>query len=336
MRPSRILRSLSSRLLNSSVVVPLPIQSTFNQRLTKNLNTLQSLEAPCINTTNFLFHLLDVSTATQDLAQESLRNVSLQDSDREIVEEYLEGNATLMDACNSLLDKVDNIGKYVELVRISIHSLECCKFDQPINPMALARAKQGLISCESFERKCKEIMTKSNSGLKKLSVKFAQCMTSSQITGTRKQRYFVSDVEEILSGSSVVTTMLCDIVSVALSFKSKHKLNTTQSGSTASSSSAWLHPLHELQMKIKEEKEKNNGDNVLFSEFQRIFRLTQSLTQKLKTQNQNDVIMMVAELKRSCEEVDEGLKSFEGKIKELHRFLISIRMSLLRTLSSLA
>lgn len=178
-------------------------------------------------------------------------------------------------------------------------------------------------------------MTKSNSGLKKLSVKFAQCMTNSQITSTRKQRYFGSELDEILNGSSVVTTMLFDILSVALSFKSKHKLNTTQSGSTASSS-AWLHPLHELQMKIKEEKEKNNGDNMFFSEFQRIFRLTQSLSQKLKTQSQHDVIMMVAELKRSCEEVDEGHKSFEGKIKDLYRFLISIRMSLLGTLSSLA
>nr|GMC60686.1 protein BPS1, chloroplastic-like [Ipomoea batatas] len=304
-----MLANLSLRLSSSSsLVLPLPIQTLFNQQLTSNLKTLllsSSSPNDCVMTVSFLAHALDALVATQKLAHQSLPTSSTlaQPSDREAIERYLEENSIdLLDACNGLGDKLDNVCEYVKSLRLALHCLEA-----PTS-IAVARANKLLLGRESG---CK--MT--NSTISSLIPSFKRIVQHQRMNSrATKNRYDVrSELEEILDGSSVVTSTIFEILDSALSFKLKHGNGHGHNDSTDQSS----------------------GN--LVRELQNTVWLAQELRQELMgSQDCSKLRVRVEELKRSCDELENGLKPLQGKVKEVYRYLICVRMGLLEKLSSMA
>lgn len=336
----------SLRLMgSSSMVVPFPIQSLFNRQLTSNLKTLLSSIVAgrptscndddrhhmnnCL-TVSFLAHALDALVATQKLAHESLPKSAggFLDSDREAMERYLDDdNVDLLDACNGLGEKLDNVCEYVKCLRLALHCLQGSRF--PPTSAAVARANRLLESCQSMERDngCRKVT--------KPSWSFSKKLISGINWSTRKNsRYDVvrsESLEEILDGSSVVTSTLCEILETALSFKSKHGHNTTvlQKRSRPYSSYSWLSSLQELRNRVKKEGKKSLQQQVW--ELEKTVRLGEELRQELRSHQEcsSKLRVKVEELKRSCDELENGVKSLEGKVKEVYRYLMCVRMGLL-------
>ncbi|KAK9293123.1 hypothetical protein L1049_021109 [Liquidambar formosana] len=328
MRPSAILRTLSlripSRLSASPAVAPLPVPTSFDQQITTELDALQSERGSDADYTsaNWLLQALDASTNSQKIALESFANVMCRDSDRKAVDDYLEDSVELLDSCNGLLEKMEVIHKYVDSLRRVLHLLDG-RFEP--NPIALARASDVLDSCEAIEKRCSE-MGKCGSGLRKLSLKLAQG-TSSCAT---KVGWHESELSLILSGSKAVALTACGVLGIALSFKSKRGFPTMQSRPATS----WSSSLQELQKGLKEqtEKQKRSG-SVMMSELRGAVMAASGLRDQIKSRKKDDNGVNVEELKRRCEELEEGIKPMEGRVKELYRHLISIRVALLGILS---
>nr|GMC60925.1 protein BPS1, chloroplastic-like [Ipomoea batatas] len=333
----KMLANLSLRLSSSSsLVLPLPIQTLFNQQLTSNLKTLllsSSSPNDCVMTVSFLAHALDALVATQKLAHQSLPTSSTlaQPSDREAIERYLEENSIdLLDACNGLGDKLDNVCEYVKSLRLALHCLEA-----PTS-IAVARANKLLLGRESG---CKL----TNSTISSLIPSFKRIVQHQRMNSrATKNRYDVrSELEEILDGSSVVTSTIFEILDSALSFKLKHGNghghNTTvrisQAATSYSSYHSWLSLLQELRNNLKKETKKS----LQVRELQNTVWLAQELRQELMgSQDCSKLRVRVEELKRSCDELENGLKPLQVKVKEVYRYLICVRMGLLEKLSSMA
>nr|GME18691.1 protein BPS1, chloroplastic-like [Ipomoea batatas] len=337
----KMLANLSLRLSSSSsLVLPFPIQTLFNQQLTSNLKTLllsSSSPNDCVMTVSFLAHALDALVATQKLAHQSLPTSSTlaQPSDREAIERYLEENSIdLLDACNGLGDKLDNVSEFVKSLRLALHCLEA-----PTS-IAVARANKLLQSCQAMGREssCK-MMT--NSTISSLIPSFKRIIQHQRMNSrATKNRYDVrSELEEILDGSSVVTSTIFEILDSALSFKLKHRNghNTTvrisRAATSYSSYHSWLSLLQELRNNLKKETKKS----LQVRELQNTVWLAQELRQELMgSQDCSKLRVRVEELKRSCDELENGLKPLQGKVKEVYRYLICVRMGLLEKLSSMA
>nr|GMC58012.1 protein BPS1, chloroplastic-like [Ipomoea batatas]GMC60928.1 protein BPS1, chloroplastic-like [Ipomoea batatas] len=319
---------------SSSLVVPFPIQTLFNQHLTSNLKTLllssSSSSNDCVITVSFLAHALDALVATQKLAHQSLPTFA-QPSDREAIERYLEEDSIdLLDACNGLGDRMDNVCEFVKSLRLALHCLEA-----PTS-IAVARANKLLLGRESSRK-----MT--NSTISSLIPSFKRIVQHRRMNSrATKNRYDVrSELEEILDGSSVVTSTIFEILDSALSFKLKHGNghghNTTvrisQAATSYSSYHSWLSLLQELRNNLKKETKKS----LQVRELQNTVWLAQELRQELMgSQDCSKLRVRVEELKRSCDELENGLKPLQGKVKEVYRYLICVRMGLLEKLSSMA
>nr|GLL19852.1 protein BPS1, chloroplastic-like [Ipomoea trifida] len=329
----KMLANLSSRLSSSSsLVVPFPVQTLFNQHLTSNLKTLllssSSSSNDCVITVSFLAHALDALVATQKLAHQSLPTFA-QPSDREAIERYLEENSVdLLDAYNGLGDKLDNVCEYVKSLRLALHCLEA-----PTS-IAVARANKLLLGRESSRK-----MT--NSTISSLIPSFKRIVQHQRMNSrATKNKYVVrSELEEILDGSSVVTSTIFEILDSALSFELKHRNghNTTvrisRAATSYSSYHSWLSLLQELRNNLKKETKKS----LQVRELQNTVWLAQELRQELMgSQDCSKLRVRVEELKRSCDELENGLKPLQGKVKEVYRYLICVRMALLEKLSSMA
>lgn len=320
MRPSTILRSLSlripARLLASPAVAPLPIRSNFDQQVSEELNCLEGAsESTYTSSATCLVQVLDASIATQKIAFDSLANVTGRDSDFKAIDEYLDDDSTeMLDACNNLSEKVEIIRKYVESLRVVSHLL-----DGQVEPsaMALARAQDVLESCEAMQRR----------------------FTSQRLAhGTTIVACHESELGEILNGSKAMALMACRFLGLSLSFKSKHGLcrSTTVIQSRRSpTSSSWLSSLHELQrqVKVEGEKHKRSSSSMTLEELRETVMAARDLREKLKSGKQSKLGVAVEELKRSCGELQEGIDVLEGRVKELYKTLIHVRMALLGILS---
>lgn len=94
-----------------------------------------------------LVQFLDDAITTQKIALDSLVNISYKDGvDRRAVEEYLENNIDILDACNFFVDKIENMKKYVDSLRVVARL---------VDTMATARALDHLESCLDIEKQCK-------------------------------------------------------------------------------------------------------------------------------------------------------------------------------------
>ncbi|EEF44541.1 uncharacterized protein LOC8285007 [Ricinus communis] len=314
MKPSTILRSLSlripARLSASPAVVPLPPRSPFDQQVTAELDTLLARESPNLSdhdlTTSFswLFHALGASITTQKIALESLASVIYRDSDRKAMDQYLNDNAKMLDACNELSDKLEIVQEYVKSLRVVSHMLE--GNSEPISSI-IVRAKQVLDACK---RKCDQTINK--------------CSTSSS-SGWLRKLVFRNDASslslgsgdtgEILNGSKAAALMACGILEMALSFKSSSTLKHT----ILQSQPVW----------------NSCSTSMLSSELQEAVNvLARNLRDEVKCIKQMKKVRAAAdELKRSCEKLEDGVKPLQERVKELYQHLIAVRMVVLGVLS---
>ena len=282
--------------------------------MTSELDTLliQGVSGSGGTSVTFLVDALGASAAAQKIALECLANVRRGNrDDRTAIDEYLEDSAELLDACGDLSATMEAIHKYVESLQVVLHSLHG-RF--PPSTAALARASQALESCEAMEMNMKYSLIS-----RKLSQKLAH--------GTKTP----AELSEILSGSSAIASMVCQILGMVLSFKSKRAFPTIQSRPTAS----WSSSLHELHKGLEEEIKKNrkSGGFVMLTELRETVMAAQVLRIQIKNQKHNELGLIVEELKRRCEALEQGIRALDEKVNNLYRHLISLRMALLGILS---
>ncbi|KAK4841014.1 hypothetical protein QYF36_023850 [Acer negundo] len=297
--------SLIKRLSASSAVAPLPVTTAFAHQLH---HTLQQIIIISHYNANGLLHaLVDAAITTQQITLNSLSDftTTCPPSDRKIIDDYLDFNVKLLDTCNELKEKIDTIRNYVESLKVVSHLLES---GQP-HPTTLTRAKHLLDSCHNA--------MKTKRPLKRFfSQKLAQSSSSDSL------------LAEILDGSKVVTSMVCEILGTALLFNSKQRLMSLLPKSTRSSS--WPCSLQQIQKQIKEHQK--SGSSMMLTELHLTVKAGHNLSNLIKSKNttRSDV----EELKKRCEELEKEIKLFEGKLKEMYKHLISVRMALLGILSS--
>lgn len=311
---------LPAGLLASPAVAPLPVRSPFELQMTAELDALQSDhdQNSSINL-QFLLDALIFSITTQRIALDSLSNLDLVygDSDGMVIHEYINQNDLLLDACNGMSEKVYLLQNYVVSLRMVSHLLEgkYC----PIPPSTLVRARRVLDSCEAIERSTSSCTV--SASLKKVA-------TKKKLLTQPYYRTESTELRQILSGSGSVASMVCGLLGVALSLKQTRGLQTTPLRYCQSSSTAtWFRELHKRFM-----KEENT-----VTELREIVKVSRELRQqiKCKKQSSDDEIVRVGaqELKRRCEELQEGIETLEERIKQMYKHLISVRMALLDILS---
>ncbi|KAK2656445.1 hypothetical protein Ddye_009497 [Dipteronia dyeriana] len=305
---SSMLRRLTislMRLSTSSAVAPLPLTTPFGHQLH---HTLQSLQTDHSQNANGLLHaLVDASTATQQITLNSLSHFTTCQpaSDRKIIDDYLDFNVKMLDTCNDITEKIDTIRNYVESLKVVSHLLQG---NIEPHPTTLARAKHFLDSCHNA--------MKTKRPFKRFfSQKLAQSSSSDTLLG------------EILGGSKAVTSVVCEILGTALSFKSKQRLSLLPQSTR---SSYWSCSLQQLQKQIKEHQK--SGSSMMLVELHQTVKAAHNL--RIQIKSRNTTRSDVEELKRRCEELEEEIKPFEGKVKEMYKHLISVRMALLGILSS--
>ncbi|KAJ1403959.1 hypothetical protein SESBI_26879 [Sesbania bispinosa] len=314
MRAPTILRNLPLRQLQPRApvaVAPLPEKSRFDRELTAELDTLRSegKDGGEIG----LAHLLDAAITTQKIALDSLVNISYRDyADRGDVDKYLEDNVEILDACNYFLDKIENINKYVDTLRVVVHLVDSAK----PNAVATKRALELLESCQR--------VMKNNHGpcLKKL---------------LRQKLCHETELSEIMCGSKAMALMCCRFLEIGLSFDSKIGLPTMKQSLPMSSS--WLRLLLELAKQTegsaaeKKLHKRRSGSSLLMTELQQTVSEARELKKQMKGKKENDVKSVVERLKKSCRGLEDGLGIVEERVKDLYKSLIDVRMTLLGILS---
>ncbi|TXG60195.1 hypothetical protein EZV62_014768 [Acer yangbiense] len=283
-----MLRSLTNSLMKlsaSSAVAPLPATTSFGHQLTSQLNTIQS-QTDSQNANGLLHALVDAATTTQQITLNSLSDfttTTCQPSDRKIIDDYLDFNVKMLDTCNELTEKIDTIRNYVESLKVVSRLLES---GQP-HPTTLARAKHLLDSCHNA--------TETKRPFKRF---FSQKLDQSSSSDSK--------LAEILGGSKAVTSMVCEILGTALSFKSKQRLSLLPQSTRSSS---WSCSLQQLQKQIKEHQK--SGSSMMLTELHQTVKAAHYLRNQIK--GRNTTSDDVEELKRRCEELEKEIKPFQGK-----------------------
>ncbi|KAL5822178.1 hypothetical protein ACOSQ3_024060 [Xanthoceras sorbifolium] len=339
---SSILRSLSlSKLVrlsassSSSAVAPLPVTTKFDHHHQLNTTGLH-FQSQNSNINLLLLHALDASITTQQITLDSLSSNVTHDqhSDREIINDYLDFNVEMLDTCNDLTEKIDTIQNYVESLKVVSHLLEAGgrngAHDQP-HPTTLARARHVLDSSQAIL----ETTAASNQYSIFKRFFFSQKKPHDDQGGGGGGD---SKLGEILSGSKAVTSMVCEILRTALSFKSNRGLLPLlllllmQTRTVSSSSTSWSCSLRQqLQKQIKEHQK--SGSSMKLIELHQTVKAARNLRAQIKGSRNRSNQSDVEELKRRCKELEEGIKPFERRVKELYKHLISVRMVLLGILS---
>ncbi|CAO2836543.1 unnamed protein product [Amaranthus hypochondriacus] len=316
MRPTSFLRSVSSRLLArrsiSLAVVPLPEQSRFSEEITAKLDKLRVSEFE-FTSADWLVDVLDATISTQKVAQDYLvnnvRDSAMSELDKEIIDNYLEDNVELLDACNGLVEKIDLVHKYVDSLQTTIRSIGI-----------ETRSQELFKECGKIEAQCIQ--------LDKCSPKLCKLLGRKEIMRLHVENG-EQDIElhEVVSGSREVASMGCHILQRALSFKSrqgplkiKSKLPTT-----------WSSSLNQLHMTLNQEAEtRKKSSPWMMNDLEKMVIHAKMLQNQVNSHNHK--IIDFESLTTSFR-VIEGLKPLEEKVKELYRYLISIRMVLLGILS---
>ena len=279
----------------------------------------------------FLVDALSASAAAQKIAIECLAKNNVircsGDIERSAIDEYLgEDNAQLLDACRDLSETVEVIRNYSHSLQVALHSLHGLS---PPTTAALARASHVLGSSDQLTMETNMKRGGGGGGGGLLSRRL------SQLNNNNKKSSSAADHElsEILGGSCSIASTACQILGVALSFKSKGGFPTVQSRPTSS----WSCSLHELHKGLEEEMKKtrkSGGGLVMLTELRETIMAAQQLRIQIKNHNKhNELGVIVEELKRKCEALEEIISPLDEKVDDLYRNLISLRMALLGILS---
>lgn len=300
-------------------VAPLPEKTQFDHKLTAELNTLQSQGTSSGDIG--LAQLLDATITTQKITLDSLVNISYKDdADRGAIDLYLENNVEILDACNYFVDKIENIKKYVDLLRVVARLVDDSSGSAKPNAMPTTRALELLESCQSIEKRCKSMGNQGSYFRKML----------------RQKLSLETEFSEIVCGSKAMALMCCRFLELGLSFDSKCQLPSMKKSQPASSS--WLILLEELAKQAEGSDEKKlqkrrSGSSLLMNELQETVNAAKELKEEIKGKREKGMKSVVERLKRSCRELEGGLEIIEERVKDLYKSLIDVRMALLGILS---
>ncbi|KAK9692008.1 hypothetical protein RND81_09G234700 [Saponaria officinalis] len=326
MRSPSFVRSISSKLSmargpTSRAVAPLPEQSRFSEVVTPRLDGLRSSDHDCGVSSSWIVDVLDVIIGSQIVAEESLSVnnslITLSDVGREMIEDYLEDNVELLDACNGLIEKMSVIQKYIDFLRTTVRLIEGNNIE-PTNVTTLARTQEIFKQCSELEGEC-ATLDKCSPKLNKLVGKKSIQMSNNDIQE--------EELHEVLSGSKEIASIGCHLLQRALSFKSRQgsmkmrsKLPTT-----------WSSSLNELKITMNENAERRKlCAPWMMKELEIMVANAKALHDQVKSQMRN---VDIVSLKRSCAALEEGIIPLEERVRELYKHLISIRMTLLGILS---
>lgn len=302
--PSSILRSLSLRRIQpraaSAAVAPLPEATQFSRDLTAELTTLQSVSKSGEYSMPQLF---DAAISTQKIALTTLAHLSyFSDVDRGAIEDYLETNTDILDACNYFGERVEGMKKnYVESLR---------KVTRFVEINATSRALDGLVQSESCQGTEKRRLKMGKRGC---------CLA-------RTKQGHETELGEILCGSKAMALMSCCFLEQALSVDCGKSEFPMMKGHPMSCS--WLRIMQELA-----EKKRRSGSLVMV-ELQQTVGAARELKELIKgKRGKENVECCVERLKSSCKKLEDEIGFIEGKVRDLYTSLIDVRMVLLGILS---
>ncbi|KAF1897323.1 hypothetical protein Lal_00035026 [Lupinus albus] len=269
-----------------SAVAPSPVTTRFDRELTAELDTLQSLgTSGALGFVKFL----DAAITTQKIALDSLVNISYRDDvDREAVDEYLENNIDILDACNFFMERVENLKKYMDSLRVVARL---------IDTNATTRALDHLDSCHEIVKQCKVV----KKSLRKM---------------LKQKLGHESELTEIMCGSKAMALIGCKFLELGLSFYSK-VIRMPLMKQSQPMSCSWMRLLHELGKEgggsdSEKKLQKMGFGSLMMIELQQTVAAAQELKEQVKGKKERDVIKSTSErLKRSNRELGEVL---EGQI----------------------
>ncbi|XXG60617.1 hypothetical protein AAC387_Pa04g2476 [Persea americana] len=341
MKSSTIFKTVSFRIpARFSPVAPWPIGGEFDRWLGEELDNLHPgghRVKPCTSAT-WVLRALNMAVATQRKTMELIAaraDTFRGSADRKWIDDYLNNLVELLDACNSIRERIATVMKYTESVSFASHSLGGGRV---LTESALIRARVALSSCESMERVYE--LDRCAPSLRKLGEKLAQGVALSAC-GVAKPCSDVtqcsSELQEALRASKSVTLLVCGLLSISLSFRSKRGLPATQLTQSRKAES-WSNSLHELQKLVKEEVDKQRkGGGPVLDELRSTVVMVRDLRGLIQRPadevSRSELRGRVESLGRSCGVLEEGIKMFEGRVNELYKHLISIRMALLGVLT---
>ncbi|KAL1341881.1 hypothetical protein HN51_028432 [Arachis hypogaea] len=310
--PSAILRSLPLRF---AAVAPLPEESEFGSELTIVLGTLIDTSSGEIG----LAQLLDATIATQKKAINSLAKIPSRDeSDHGGVDLHLETNVEVLDACNYFVDKIDQIKNYVESLRMVARLVDSGSSNKH---SATKRALELLDSFQSVEK----------------NYNCSSCLLKKQ------KLCHETEFSEIMCGSQALALVCCMFLDLGLSFRSKSKSKRGLSSSTKHSlqgtSSLWLRLLMELANQGSSDekmKKMGSGSCFLMNELHQTVIAARELKEHIKGNNskkEKEIKFAVERLNKSSMKLENGIVIIEGRVKDLYKSLIDVRMALLGILS---
>lgn len=318
MKPSTLLRTFSSKLsarLSPSSVAPWPpVRTTFDWWLTSELDDLR-IHPNLYATSAWLAKSLDAAVSAQQAVIDSVSS-SQGAVDTNVFDGYLDDTIDLLDACNVVRQRIEEIRTYIDSLAIVLHCLE--GVHEP-SSTAVRRAQAVLDSCAGMEKRCAELDT-CGSNLRKLGEKLA----------LQDRKLPSSELQEVLTGSRALAVLTISMCNIALSFRSRRGVPMVPS---SKNSSSWANSMFEIQKEAKEEydKRRKDGGSVL-EELKATVSTVQKLRRSLR-EREGEVRDIVRELRRRFEELEEGVRPLEEGVDGLYRRLIDVRMCLLRVIS---
>ncbi|KAJ8447758.1 hypothetical protein Cgig2_015121 [Carnegiea gigantea] len=292
--PLAFIRSLSSKLSvarrsTSSMVVPLVEESWFSQQVTAKFDTLKSSKCD-VGSASWLCDVFGASVATQMLAQEFLDIASISLTDREMIEEYLEDNIELLDACNGLLEKMGIIQDYVYSIRGATRMLQ--GRSDPNVPTS-RRAQEVLGKCNKVQKQCAEL---DKCGLKLCRMMRQKMPQDSNVWYDGRD----FDIQEVVRVSREAAFVACHNLHRALSFKSKPRLMTVRS----ESSTPWLSIMDE------DIKHQNRPMSWMMNELQQLVTVQQLLHDQVKLRK-GSIHIDYDSVSRNCERLEKEMKALK-------------------------
>lgn len=218
---------------------------------------------------------------------------------------------------------MEAIKKYVDRLSVALHWLEG---EHEPSETSMGRAREALELCQLMETRCAEL-EKCRSNLRRLGEKLVT-QNSRPCEDTSNP---IAELHEVLSGSRMVALLVVGMLWIALSFRPRRGLPSVQPCKTAS----WMSSLHALQKEVKEEFDKRRRDGlVALDELDAVALAGRSLGELIiPWRGRGELKVAVDVLKRRCEEMERRVWPLEGKVDELYRQLIGIRVSLLGMLT---
>lgn len=239
--------------------------------------------------------------------------------DRSWVEHYLHDAVELLDACNTLREEMEATVQYTRLLALALH---CLKGDSKPTESALARAQLVLISCQrTKERRC---------------TKLKKCTSRLRKVGERKKTprgesgLYKSEFHEVLGASKAMGVVVCGVLSTFLTLRRRRGgVGVTH----LVRADSWASSLHELRKVVEGRK----GGGPVLDELRSTVEMARELRGLIKRPGGEvcgwELRERVEGLGRKSGELEEGIRKFEGRVNELYRHLISIRVALLGLLS---